>query len=78
MIHFIFLNSSSLFQVVLVELMREILPEITEHFKGVPGGLAMVIFQWLQTLLVGAVPSHTLLRIWDLLVVGMYVMGVRL
>ena len=50
--------------------MKEHLPSMSRHFRGVPGGLAMVFFGWLQTLLIGHVPSHTLLRIWDLLMAG--------
>eukprot|EP01136_Pigoraptor_vietnamica_P020847 Opistho-1_new@70311 len=52
-------------QAVLADLVREKLPAFASHFERSGFGLSLVTTQWFVCLYVDAVPTESVLRIWD-------------
>lgn len=53
-------------QEVFEELLKQKFPNIMDHLESKSLPLAVITTKWFMCLFIGAVPSETLLRIWDL------------
>jgi len=52
-------------QAVLQELVFQELPSMAAHIDTVPGGFISITIQWFCSLMIGWLPTRTLLRVWD-------------
>ena len=53
---------------VLRDYLKELLPGLQQSLAQCPDSFEMVVQQWFCSLFVGWLPTHTLLRAWDLLI----------
>ena len=53
---------------MLSELVTMELPEMAAHINTIPGGFVSITIQWFCSLMIGWLPTQTLLRVWDIAV----------